>query len=146
MSRLIRVVLRKNSTGKTVETAKLLTALTGDVVRLERTLNATISVEDPTLTDEEIKLLCKNFPHLLPARQVAPAPPPPVIEEEVVSMKLPQMNMDEIKSPFEIKGNGVVGVLEQEETSLRAMLDEAGVKHGRVKKIEKLREMVAELS
>jgi hypothetical protein len=32
-----------------------------------------------------------------------------------------------------------------EEGKLRAMLDNAGVKHGRVKKIEKLREMVAEL-
>jgi hypothetical protein len=33
-----------------------------------------------------------------------------------------------------------------EETELRAMLDTAKVKHGRVKRIEKLREMVAELS
>jgi len=120
MSRLIRVVLTKNSTGKTVETAKLLNALTGDVARLERTLNATISVEDPTLTDEEVKLLGKNFPHLLPARKVAPAPPPPVIEEEATDTT--------------------------EEDELRAMLDAAGVKHGRVKKIEKLRDMVAELS
>jgi hypothetical protein len=120
MSRLIRVVLTKNATGKTVETAKLLNALTGDVSRLERTLNATISVEDPTLTDEEVKLLGKNFPHLLPARKVAPAPPPPVIEE------------------------GASDTTEEDE--LRDLLDAAGVKHGRVKKIEKLREMVAELS
>jgi hypothetical protein len=121
MSRLIRVVLTKNSTGKTVETAKLLNALTGDVSRLERTLNATISVEDPTLTDDEVKLLGKNFPHLLPSRKVAPAPPPPVIEEEASEAT-------------------------DEENELRATLDAAGVKHGRVKKIEKLREMVAELS
>ena len=120
MSRLIRVVLTKNSTGKTVETAKLLNALTGDVSRLERTLNATISVEDPTLTDEEVKLLGKNFPHLLPARKVAPAPPPPVIDEEATDTT--------------------------EEEELRDLLDAAGVKHGRVKKIEKLRELVAELS
>jgi hypothetical protein len=33
-----------------------------------------------------------------------------------------------------------------EETELRALLDAANVKHGRVKRIEKLREMVAELS
>jgi hypothetical protein len=122
MSRLIRVVLTKNSTGKTVESAKLLNALTGDVARLERTLNATISVEDPTLTDEEVKLLGKNFPHLLPARKVAPAPPPPVIEEEATEV-----------------------AEATEEDELRAILDAAGVKHGRVKKIEKLREMVAEL-
>ncbi len=121
MSRLIRVVLTKNSTGKTVETAKLLNALAGDVARLERTLNATISVEDPTLTDEEVKLLGKNFPHLLPSRQVAPAPPPPI----------------------EVKTEATEPT---EEDELRAMLDAAGVKHGRVKKIEKLREMVAELS
>jgi hypothetical protein len=124
MSRLIRVVLTKNSTGKTVETAKLLTALTGDVARLERTLNATISVEDPTLTDEEVKLLGKNFPHLLPARKVAPAPPPPLVRYEHVT--------------------DAVEVSEEE--GLRDILDAAGVKHGRVKKIEKLREMVAELS
>lgn len=122
MSRLIRVVLTKN-TGKTVETAKLLTALTGDVARLERTLNAKISVEDPTLTDEEVNLLGKNFPHLLPTRRVAPAPPPPIIEDDATD-----------------------STDTTEEDELRATLDDAGVKHGRVKKIEKLREMVAELN
>lgn len=40
----------------------------------------------------------------------------------------------------------VAAPTEDEETALRAMLDNANVKHGRVKKIEKLREMVAELS
>lgn len=62
MSRLIRcIVTREKKNPK--ERFILLSALAGDIERVEKTLGGTISVEDPTLTEEEGYSIANNFPH-----------------------------------------------------------------------------------
>lgn len=134
--RLIRCVITK-SKQPAGQRHLLLLALAGDIARIEKTLNGKISVEDPTLTDEEAAIIAHNFPHLIPSRAVA-APLPEIVK----AAPLPVSEIVEGTTSVEAEQTED----DSEETVLRAKLDAAGVKHGRVKKIEKLREMVAELN
>lgn len=62
MSRLIRCVITREKKNPK-ERFILLAALAGDIERVEKTLGGTISVEDPTLTEEEGYSIANNFPH-----------------------------------------------------------------------------------
>lgn len=93
-----------------------LAALGGNIQALEKTYSGTIEIADPSLTEAEAKAIAHNFPYV-----------DVVAVAEVAPVTIDPPTLDE-------------------EAELRAMLDNANVKHGRVKKIEKLREMVAELS
>lgn len=84
------------------------------------------------LEDSELKQLYAKFPYLNPNR---PLPPKPV--DEVVEFRKELID--------EVDATPVQWVNEDEEAELRAKLDEAGVKHGNIKKIEKLREKVTQL-
>jgi hypothetical protein len=117
MKRLIRcIVTRRKELPR--ERWFTLAALKGNIQALEKTYAGTIELADPSLTEEEAKQIAHNFPYLVWNHVEVNRINPPLAPAESQS----------------------------EEYTLRAMLDNAGVKHGRVKKIEKLREMVAELS
>ena len=116
MKRLIRCIVTRR---KEVPRERWFTlaALGGNIQALEKTYSGTIEIADPSITDAEAKTIVHNFPYV----HVVAAP------------------------ALAVEAQPETPTLE-EETELRAMLDNANVKHGRVKKIEKLREMVAKLS
>jgi len=62
MSRLIRCVITREKKNPK-ERFILLSALAGDIERVEKTLGGTISVEDPTITEDEGYSIANNFPH-----------------------------------------------------------------------------------
>jgi hypothetical protein len=133
MKRLIRCIVTKG-TQKPRERWFILSALKGSIGALEKTYGGTIEVADPSLTEEEAKQIAHNFPYL-------------VWNHVEVNRINPLLAHEAVDEPVIYDGGEKVAPAESEseEDALRAMLDNAGVKHGRVKKVEKLREMVAEL-
>jgi hypothetical protein len=137
MKRLIRcIVTRRKEQPR--ERWFTLAALGGNIQALERTYAGTIELADPSLTDAEAKSISHNFPYVTvdSLEKVNP-----LLVNEVYNFVSVKEVMDQ-SIAYMTEGT----LNPREETELRALLDAANVKHGRVKRIEKLREMVAELS
>jgi hypothetical protein len=127
--------------------------LTGQNLKaVEKRRGASIEIADPDLgkklTHAQLKALSVNFPELDPDF-VLPPEPQPLTDAELGDL-VAVLNVEpyEPPAPLPLIASEEVEVVapdKSEEDILREMLDNAGVKHGRVKKIEKLREMVAEL-
>jgi hypothetical protein len=129
--------------GKSIEQLPI-KMLTGQNLKaVEKRRGANIEIADPDLgkklTHAQLKALSVNFPEIDPDFELPPEPKPLTDAElgDLVADPV-EVEVEEVAAPVE--------AAETEEDSLRAALDNAGVKHGRVKKIEKLREMVAELN
>jgi hypothetical protein len=154
--RKIRCIVTKG-TQKPRERWFILNALKGNIAALEKTYGGTIEVADPSLTEEEAEAIRHNFPYVAgkKSERVNPLLADSVDAlgeiQEVEGDPLtntegePDPDIEVVDDPVIYDGGEKVAYAESEEDALRAMLDNAGVKHGRVKKIEKLREMVAEL-
>ena len=138
--------------GKSIEQLPIKMLTGPNLKAVEKRRGANIEIADPDLgkklTHAQLKALSVNFPEIDPDFELPPEPNPltdaelgDLVAEPVevaVEEVAPTLEQVEIPAPVE--------AADTEEDTLRAALDNAGVKHGRVKKIEKLREMVAELN
>ena len=129
--------------GKSIEQLPIKMLTGPNLKAVEKRRGANIEIADPDLgkklTHAQLKALSVNFPEIDPDFELPPEPKPLTDAElgDLVADPV-EVEVEEVAAPVE--------AAETEEDSLRAALDNAGVKHGRVKKIEKLREMVAELN
>lgn len=125
--------------------------------RLEK-MHGTGDVQDPELETKlskvELSALYTKYPHLDSNRELPPEPKPlnPAKFRELISEEPVKTEVSEPESKTEVEEVAPETEAESteetelsEDEKLRAILDEAGVKHGRVKHLDKLKEMVANL-
>jgi hypothetical protein len=124
--------------GKNIEQLPIKMLTGPNLKAVEKRRGASIEIADPDLakklTHAQLKELSVNFPEIDPDFELPPEPKP-LTDAELGDLVAEPVEQTE--SPAEA---------DTEEDTLRATLDKAGVKHGRVKKIETLREMVAQLN